>query len=148
MGTDRLPGANLDPHLWLNTGRSWGARPQPQRAVVTQPRPNGLARNCRSSGFAKALKGRDQSTEQGSQACSRKAYFALSGLNANRRTDSRTQAALAWAVLAPPLWGSARRCRRCPAKDVRHTLHTSLRPLFLLFSSAGFSPRVILAPRL
>jgi len=67
-------------------------RLQPQRGDLTQPRPTAWVNEVVPLGFAKALKGRDQSSERASQACSCEAYSALSGLNANRLTDSRTQA--------------------------------------------------------
>jgi len=99
-------GADRGPYLWLGTTGPCVARLQPQRGGLTQPRPTAWVDEVLPLGFAKALKGRDKSTEQPTYACSRNVDSALSGLNPKRRTDSRTQAVGLLPV--PPLWGSVR----------------------------------------
>jgi len=96
-------GAARGPDLWLSTTGSCVARLQPQRGGLTQLRPTAWVDEVIPRGFAKALKGRDKSTEQPSYACSRNVYSALSGLNAKRRTDSRTQAVGLGCASAAPL---------------------------------------------
>jgi len=82
-------GAGLRPG-WRFPG--WRRRHQPQRGVLTQPRPTAWVNEAVPLRFAKALKGRDQFSGRASQAVSREAYCALSGLNANCTTGSRPQA--------------------------------------------------------
>ena len=95
-------GADRGPHLWPDTAGSCGARLQPQRGGLTQPRPTAWVDEVIPLGFEKTLKGRDKATEQPSSACSRKAYSALSGLVANGSTDARTRAVgLGYASAAP-----------------------------------------------
>jgi len=96
-------GAARGPHLWPDTAGSCGERLQPQRGALTQPRPTAWVDEVIPLGFAKALKGRDKSSEQPSYACSRNVYSALSGLNAKRRKDSRTQAVGLGCASAAPL---------------------------------------------
>ena len=70
---------------------------------------NGRVNEAVPPGFAKALKGRNRFTERASYPCSRKAYFALSGLNPSRRADTRTQAVGLGCAGAAPLGLSALR---------------------------------------
>ena len=118
------------PHLWLDTRGSRDARLQPQRGALTQPRPTAWVNEVVPQRFAKALKGRDQSSERASGAVSREAYSALSGLNANCRTGSPTQAVglgcagaapLGLSALTPPV--SSQRCGTCSARGPRALSH-------------------------
>ncbi len=117
------------PHLWLDIRGSWDARLQPQRGALTQPRRTAWVNEVVPLRFAKALKGRDQSSERASYAVSREAYSALSGLNANCRTGSRTQAVglgcagaapLGLSALTPPV--ASQRCGTCSARGARALL--------------------------
>jgi len=100
------PRADLDPYLWLDTG---GGCFEPQRGVLTKPRPTAWVRKCLPVGLA-ALKGRDRGYSPPRChpfPCLAKAYFALSGL-ATRTRDVFRPRPLAWAVLGRPYrarWG-------------------------------------------
>ena len=98
-------GAERVPYLWLDTG---GECYQPQRGVLTKPRPTAWVKMPSRS--LAALKGRDRGYSPPRChpfPCFAKAYFALSGL-ATRTRDVFRPRPLAWAVLGRPYrarWG-------------------------------------------
>ena len=100
------PRADLDPYLWLDTG---GECYQPQRGVLTKPKPTTWVRKCLPVRLP-ALKGRDRGYSPfrcHPFPCLAKAYFALSGL-ATRTRDVFRPRPLARAVLGRPYrarWG-------------------------------------------
>ena len=52
------------PHLWLDIRGPWDARLQPKGGVLTEPRLTAWVNEVVPLRFAKALKGRDQSSER------------------------------------------------------------------------------------
>jgi len=118
-------GAERVPYLWLDTG---GECYQPQRGVLTKPRPTAWVKMPSRS--LAALKGRHRGyspLRSHPSPCLAKAYFALSGL-ATRTRDVFRPRPLAWAVLGRPYrarWGVGNARTRGVQQKIWDTLSPS-----------------------
>ena len=134
------PRADLDPYLWLDTG---GECYQPQRGVLTKPRPTAWVKMPSRS--LAALKGRDRGYSPPRChpfPCLAKAYFALSGLATRRRGVFRPRP-LAWAVLGRPYrarWGVGNARTRGVQQKIWDTLSPRERAIDSLLSAYSHPP--------